>query len=170
MTAVQIFEFFFDEEFFGHLMTEVRRYAQWSGKNILSPPTVAERKAVIAILFSGYHSLPARRHYWSSDPDLHVEFIARVMSRNRFEAILSVLHFTDNQRLDPGDKMAKVRPLIDAMKKKFIAAFQRPQPETRLDVDESMIPYYGRAAARLQAVSEGKAHTIWVQGLVPQLP
>ena len=145
MTAVQIFEFFFDEEFFGHLMTEVRRYAQWSGKNILPFPTVEELKAVIAILFfSGYHPVPARRHYWASDPDLHVEFVSRVMSRNRFEAILSVLHFADNQRLDPGDKMAKLRPLIDIMKRKFVAAFQRPEPETQLDVDESMIPYYGR--------------------------
>ena len=144
MTPVQVFEFFFDDGFFRLLLQEVRRYIQWSGKRVPEPST-EELKAVLAIqFFSGHHTVPARRDYWSLDPDLHEEFVAKVIARNRFEAILSVIHFADNMKLDNRDRMAKLRPLMDNMQDKFIQAFQRPTSNMELDVDESTIPYYGR--------------------------
>ncbi|KAF0303513.1 PiggyBac transposable element-derived protein 3 [Amphibalanus amphitrite] len=143
-TPVEVLSFFLDDEFYAQLLQETRRYIQWRGKNV-QEPSIAELKAVMAILyFSGYHNVPNRRAFWSTDPDLHVEFVSRIISRNRFDDILSVLHFADNQRLDPSDKMAKLRPLFNSMQDKFLRAFQRPPSSTELDVDESMIPYYGR--------------------------
>ena len=38
------------------------------------------------------------------------------------------------------DKFTKLRPFLDVMNKKFLAVFN----EIRFDVDESMIPYYGK--------------------------
>ena len=106
-TPVEVLNFFLDDELYDHLRRETRRYTQWSGRNV-QEPSIAELKAVVAILFlSGYHGLPSRRDFWSADPDLHVEFVARIISRNRFDDILSVLHFADNQRLDPGDNVGR---------------------------------------------------------------
>ena len=76
----------------------------------------------------------------STDPDLHVEFVSRITSRIRFDDILLFLHFADNQRLNPGDKMAKLWPLqpTACTRDKFLRALQRPASPTELDVDESM--------------------------------
>ncbi|CAG0903911.1 unnamed protein product [Cyprideis torosa] len=113
MNPVEVFEFFFDGEYFALLQREIRRYIPWKEKSI-QEPSIDELKAVMAIqFFSGYHCVPSRRHYWSNDPDLHVSFVADIISRNRFDAILSILHFADNQRLNRSDRMAKLRPLMD---------------------------------------------------------
>ena len=47
----------------------------------------------------GYHKLPAIKHYWSSSPTLGVPFIANVMARDRFQQILTALHFGNNKHM-----------------------------------------------------------------------
>ena len=51
------------------------------------------------LLFTGYHSLPSERDYWSSQPDLHVSFIANEMTRNRYLKIKENFHLADNENL-----------------------------------------------------------------------
>ena len=36
------------------------------------------------ILLSGYHTVPEEQQYWSTQPDLRVEIVAKTMSRNRY--------------------------------------------------------------------------------------
>nr|CAI5869590.1 unnamed protein product [Callosobruchus analis] len=54
------------------------------------------------------------------DSDLRNEAVARGMSRNKFRDILRNLHFVNNGQLPPGDKFAKVRPLIDHLNSVFL--------------------------------------------------
>lgn len=42
--------------------------------------------------------------YWSSDEDVRSDFVADAISRDRFEQILSFLHFTDNMKLDKNEE------------------------------------------------------------------
>ena len=63
------------------------------------------------------------------------------MSHDRFEEIMKYIHFNDNTQLDPEDKYSKIRPLMDHLNMKFTNAFCK---EEDVDVDESMVPYYGR--------------------------
>ncbi|CAK6971137.1 hypothetical protein INR49_000928 [Scomber scombrus] len=53
------------------------------------------------------------------------------------------MHFVDNYSLDPenDDRFAKVRPVLDALKKTFRSTLD---PEEFRSVDEMMIPYKGR--------------------------
>ncbi|KFM58705.1 PiggyBac transposable element-derived protein 3, partial [Stegodyphus mimosarum] len=63
------------------------------------------------------------------------------MRRDRFETIFSNLHVADNANLDPLDKFAKLRPLINKLNElcmKFVPN------ETHFSIDESMVPYFGR--------------------------
>ncbi|KAF5281727.1 hypothetical protein FQR65_LT14567 [Abscondita terminalis] len=69
------------------------------------------------------------------------KLVSKAISRNRFEFIMSHLHFVDNNILNNSDKFAKVRPLFDHLNKKFIG--MSPLQENHY-VDESMVPYYGR--------------------------
>ena len=98
------------------------------------------------LLLSGYHKLPEERHYWSTQPDLGVPIVASAMTRNRFQALKSVIHFADNNNLQEGNKLAKIEPiytLLNENLKKYGIFHQM------LSVDESMVPYYGRHSAKM---------------------
>ncbi|CAH2000555.1 unnamed protein product [Acanthoscelides obtectus] len=71
------------------------------------------------------------------------------MPRNRFEKLRSCLHINDNSlmklRYHPNyDKLFKVRPYIDALKK----IFAKTEPEEFSSVDEIMIPFKGHSSLK----------------------
>ena len=79
--------------------------------------------------------------YWENQQDVRNELIASSMPVKRFEEILKHIHLCDNQDINPNDKMAKLRPLISSLNEKYLLYW----PDTQnMDVDESMVPYYGR--------------------------
>ena len=98
------------------------------------------------ILLSGYHTVPQEQHYWSTQPDLHVEIVAEAMSRNRYLEIKKYLRFADNWNLIHGNKMSKVLPLYEMMNENLI---QFGVFHNLLSIDESMVPYYGRHSAKM---------------------
>lgn len=65
-------------------------------------------------MLSGYHTLPKRRLFWSTDEDCSVPFVSNAMRRNSFDDILRYLHCADNSKIVPGtDKLFKIRPLFE---------------------------------------------------------
>ena len=85
-------------------------YAQQMGVQYRTNPEEIKVFLGITILL-GYHRLPSMRDYWAIDADLAVPFVANIMSRDRFELVRRMLHFTDNvqENLDE-DRAYKVRP------------------------------------------------------------
>ncbi|KAJ8884236.1 hypothetical protein PR048_016093 [Dryococelus australis] len=68
------------------------------------------------------------------------------MPRNSFDKLTTFFHLNDNSNLlrrdDPAyDKLFKIRPFVDALKKNFL----KLEPEERNSVDEIMIPFKGRS-------------------------
>lgn len=55
------------------------------------------------------------------------------------------IHFCDNDKIQPGDKMAKIRPIFDKMNDLFLLF---APGENELSIDESMIPYFGRYSCK----------------------
>ena len=92
------------------------------------------------ILFSGYHHVPSEKHYWSTEPDLHVSFIANEISRNRYQKIKHYFHLADNDNLEKGNKVAKVQPIYDSFNRNIK---QFGLLHSTLSIDESMVPYKG---------------------------
>lgn len=90
--------------------------------------------------------------------------ISDAMPVNRFKQILSYMHFVDNYSLDPenADRFAKVRPVLDALKKTFRSALD---PEEFQSVDEMMIPYKGRLTIKQYVPKKPKPWgvKVWVQ-------
>lgn len=140
-TAVEQFEKFFDQQLFELIAKESSKYAAYRHKpdpNI----TIEELKVYIGILVvSGYSVQSRLESYWSSDPDLRNELVCQAMRKNRFKQISQFLHFKDMNEPDPTDKIWKLRPLTDHLKKNMLSNFH---PEQDLSYDESMIEYYGR--------------------------
>jgi len=92
------------------------------------------------LLISDYHRLPSRNHYCSLKVDLMVDIVGRAIPRNRFDEILRFLHIANSQRLDPNDRMGKLRPMMDYLQDVFQKAYI---PEQHISFDESMVAYYG---------------------------
>jgi len=89
------------------------RYATQQGYRNFNV-TAKELRIVMAmgiLLITGYHRLPSRHHYWSLKADLMVDVVGRAMPRNRFDEILRFLHIANLQRLDPNDRVGKLRPI-----------------------------------------------------------
>ena len=82
------------------------------------------------------------------------------MTRNRFQALKSVINIVDNNNLPEGNKLAKIEPIytISNENLRTYGIFHQ-----KLSVDESMVPYYGRHSAKM--FIRGKpirfGHNIW---------
>jgi DNA excision repair protein ERCC-6 len=63
------------------------------------------------------------------------------MRRDRFEEIFNNIHCCDVVMPNSQDKMWKLRPLIEKLRRNFKTQFV---PIQNLSFDESMIRYYGR--------------------------
>lgn len=93
----------------------------------------------------GYHKLPAMRDYWSSDPDMGIKFVQKLMPRQRFEEILTNLHFTDNENTNLVDRAYKIRSVMTH----FNEAFEKRFPPTRnQSVDEHMFTFKGHSVMK----------------------
>ena len=68
------------------------------------------------------------------------------MSRNRYFKIKKYMHFADNLKLTPGNKMSKISPLYDMMNKNLV---QFDIFHSLVSIDESMVPYFGRHNAKM---------------------
>uniref|UniRef100_A0A3B4D6W9 PiggyBac transposable element-derived protein domain-containing protein n=1 Tax=Pygocentrus nattereri TaxID=42514 RepID=A0A3B4D6W9_PYGNA len=134
-------------DFFMHLFTQdmikthnTNLYAVQKGKEKLAL-TSEDFKTFHGInMVMSYVRYPRSRMYWSSEIGLHLELIADAMPVNRFEQILSYMHFVDNYSMDPknADRFVKIRPVLDALTETFQSALD---PEEFQSVDEMMITY-----------------------------
>ena len=165
ITPAYIFDLFFDDEVINYTVTMTNLYAMQRGKPTFSV-TADEIRGVLAILLiSGYVQLPSRRMFWENSDDVHNPAVSSIMSVNRFEEILRNLHFADNKNLPTGDKMAKVRPLYSMSNERFLLFWPQEQD---MNVDESMIPYYGKHSAK--QFIRGDTNPLRVQTVVFEHP
>ena len=117
--------------------------------------TVDEMYTFLAIIFlMGAIKKNSIHRYWSTDPLICTPGFNKVMSRNRFQAILSNLHFINsldshynNQDKQPKDKdpMERIRPISDYIKNKFQDRFN---PYQKLVIDESLCLWRGNISFR----------------------
>ncbi|XP_070179144.1 piggyBac transposable element-derived protein 3-like [Littorina saxatilis] len=142
---VKIFEMFFDDDVIDLMTTESIAYAAFKGNHTFTVSADEMRVFIAILLLSGYSTVPRRRMRWSHDKDIHNIAASEAMTRDRFEEILRYLHLKDNTRLDPEDRMSKVRPLLSMINERCLNNFVKQQS---LSIDESMVPYYGRHGCR----------------------
>lgn len=106
--------------------------------------TVQTLKVFLGMLmWQGLMKLPHVRDYWSTNR-LFSNEVSKEMSRNKFELIMCMLHFGDNDTQE-GDLLYKIQHLLE----KLIHVFQNTlTPAEDFCVDESNIPWRGRLSFR----------------------
>ena len=166
-TPYDFFELLCDDDFFQNIVEEsnlfntqhsTSGYPHAVKKNnqrrtsfkLLKPVTISEiKRAFGIILYMGICKLPNRRMYWGTSTA--ISMISSSLTRNRFEEIISILHFNDNstmipQAQDGSNKLHKIQPIIDHFRKVFT---QTVVPETYQAIDEVMIPFKGHHGAKM---------------------
>ena len=106
-----------------------------------NPTDRQEMKKFLGMLgYMGLVKMPNIRHYWRSKP-LYKNWVSTVMSRNRFELLLKLWHFTNNEECPEGDRLYKVEPFVDMIVQNFQNIYT---PGEVFCVDESLIPFRGK--------------------------
>lgn len=95
------------------------------------------------IIWMGIVKLPTISLYWSQDILFRQTFPASVMSRNRFEIMLKMLHFANNATAE--DRLSKIRYIVDTLNTNFKKHYD---PHETICIDESLIPFRGRIGIR----------------------
>ena len=117
------------------------RHAISNGNHSFTTDTNTLKAFIAILLVSDYVDLPRRPMYWEHNEDTHNTTVLSLLSRNRFDEIMQILHLAENSNLDKEDKFAKVKPLIDKLNEQCLANYL---PEQSVSIDESMLPYFGR--------------------------
>ena len=141
-SMLEIFKLYFDTDIEQLFVECTERYGR-EHKN--DPTFVLTRDQlwdfIVIIIISCYNIRPQFSMYWSIDEDISCSLIRSLMPRNKFTKIKSYFRVCDNNDLDPRDKWAKLRPLINAVNSKLI---QLGVFSKHLSADEQMVPYFGR--------------------------
>lgn len=143
LSPIAMFEKTFDDELLDFVVEETTRYATTQKNKHNFSVTREEIKIFIGFLiFSGYHTLPSERDYWSEEEDLGISLVKNAMSRNAYLKIKSVIHFQDNSKVEENkkDKSFKIKPLLEKVNNNFRkwGIFHQ-----NLSIDEMIVRYYG---------------------------
>ncbi|XP_055386165.1 piggyBac transposable element-derived protein 4 [Condylostylus longicornis] len=84
---------------------------------------------------------------WSTNPLIEMPIFRKTMTRNRFQQILTFLHFSDNSIIPSNsNRLIKIQYIIDYFCRKFMEIYT---PNQNLSLDEGMIPWRGRLKFRV---------------------
>jgi hypothetical protein len=97
------------------------------------------------LLVMGIVKVPNLKYYWSKKKLYRNEYIASLMSRDRFLLLLKFWHFSDDSTSTQVDKLNKIRVVYEMILQQFKKILL---PGKVLVIDESMVPWRGRLRFR----------------------
>ena len=135
-SPLDVFSLPVDENIIRHIVAETNRYATQTLANRSLPKFARMNKWVetdqkeIKIFFGvilsmGLVRLKSIEKYWSKNALFRQDVPRANMSRNRFQLLLSLLHFSNNETGGSGNRPAKIQPLIDMLQINFQNLFFR---------------------------------------------
>ena len=102
------------------------------------------RRFIGLTILTGIVRKPRLDMHWESDIMTAIPFFGQTMTRNRYRRINRFFHFANNEDeavLSNGDKLWKVRPIIEHLKEKFMSNYQLHQ---NISIDEGTLKWKGR--------------------------
>ncbi|KAL4152744.1 hypothetical protein QTP88_000577 [Uroleucon formosanum] len=112
-------------------------------------PNTASPVNLVAV--NNRKNLNRPKDFWSQNTVVQSSFAPKVMPRDRFLSILSMLHLVDNSKYVPReninhDRLFKIRPFSDFLSKQCSKFYK---PAQNLTVDEGICPFRGRISFRV---------------------
>ena len=156
--AKDFFDLFFDDSIVDSIVSHTNSYAQekvFSGRvssytqsdGSWQDVTRDEIRRLIALLihFGVVHVRGDVQKNWSAKTLYHGLWARAILSRDRYFAILSMLHVVDPATEDPNNKLRKVEPFITHFKKKCSELYK---PRQHVAIDERMVKSRHRSGFR----------------------
>ncbi|KAE9522962.1 hypothetical protein AGLY_016593 [Aphis glycines] len=123
---------------------ETRLTSPFARLNKWYDTNVTEIKQLFGILiWTGLVALPSYKLYWSTFNVFSTINFGLIMSRNRFEILMQMLHFSDNATADTTNRLYKLGSVIDDI---IVNSNHCMQPQEDLCIDESLVKIMGRLA------------------------
>lgn len=153
LSPINCFRTFLDDDIIEDIVNQTNLYATQTLCNendILSNSRLhqwvpTDRKEIIKFIgivaYMGLVRMPSLEKYWSNDVLYKNFIIPKIMSRNRFQLLLRMWHFSDNANCKAGDRLHKIRPLLEKLLRNFQNIYT---PGRTFCIDESVIPFQGR--------------------------
>lgn len=114
---IHYFRDFFDADLLDNVVEQSNLYSTQQNPTKLDQSELEQ--FIGAVVYMSVFHLPKSRMYRSSG--CQVPQVADIMSRDRWEEIKHFIHFCDNMAPINGDRLFKVRPLIESFLPKFQA-------------------------------------------------
>ena len=154
------FKLIFDDSFIDIIVRETNRYAsQYIANAVLSPrarakswQTVTRKEMEVflgLVLLTGLIDKKGRlSSYWSKNPIISTPFFSETMPRDRFQLIMTFLHFNDNEAMPSpcNDKLYKIRPIFEYLSGKWRTLYSLGE---YIAIDEGMLKWRGRLSFRV---------------------
>lgn len=151
-TALDALKIFFSEELITRIcektnnfhknLAQTKIHAVHSRVNNWTDTSPSEIYLFIAItMLMSRMKKTSIREYWSTDKVTKTEIFSKLMSRVRYESLLKMLHFNDDNNMSSNDPLIKIRPEVTKLRNSFSKSFY---PYEYLCIDESLLLYKGR--------------------------
>lgn len=156
ISCLDTYLLFVDNDIIDLIVKETNQYAQEildktavtrsSRKKQWVPTTNLEIKKFLGLLlWMGLVKVGSLSDYWSKNHLYNFTIPGKTMSRNRFQLLLSFMHFADNSSIIPGDRLGKIQPLLDMLQMRYQKVYV---PGENIVIDETLIPWRGRLVFR----------------------
>ncbi|KAH9375209.1 hypothetical protein HPB48_012887 [Haemaphysalis longicornis] len=147
------FHVFFDWDIIDLTVTETNQFsvAYSAARGSTGKPVDRDEIMVFLalIILQGIVGKPHVEMYWSTKKILETPVFSKAMSRNRFNALVRCLHFTNFKTTDedphPHPRLWKLWPVITRLNEAFLDAYV---PKQDVSVDESLLLFMGRLARK----------------------
>lgn len=154
---IDFFHHLLDWDLLSHIASETNKYygltvnergnmPEFSKLNRWTPTNPDEIYCLFgAILLMPHCKKNGLKQYWTTDPLLETPIFSKIFTQDRFLLLLRMLHLDDNSTVTGGDKLYKIRTVIETVRRKFSSSFI---PGQNLVIDESLILWKGKLAFR----------------------
>lgn len=152
LSPIDVYNRFLDDEILELIVLETNRFAtqilqqkrhsRSSRINKWRPTNKVEmRKFFGIVMYMGIVKYPKISDYWRNHIFYKQSVVSKVMSRNRFQLLLQLIHFADNETGDKENRLYKISNIIEKFQKK---CSNECVPGETVAIDETMIPFRGR--------------------------
>ncbi|CAF1325070.1 unnamed protein product [Adineta steineri] len=150
-TRIEFWNYIFPTNLVQSIVYETNCYAEsicnnsnvrqrFSRLNKWEPTNTEEFNVFIALLIlQGIIRKPELRMYFTTDELLATPIFSKIITADRFQILLRMLHFENDQ--GPDNSLKKIWPVVEALRNSFKKLYR---PGRFLNVDESLHLYKGR--------------------------
>ena len=145
------FNIFIDEGILNPIINMTNRFAE---SELRKKPSTSKSKTkdwknldfpslmlyIACMMIMGIDKKPNIDCYWSTDAIFSGGIIRSILSRDMFKKIKKYLRFAEPEP-DSTDKLCKIRPFVDALRKKFIDSYS---PCCQITIDEVLELWNGQ--------------------------